>query len=259
MSGDHGVARASGTRSRGDIVNRYRTIVADPPWPYEARFMGPRTEGGPGARPMPYTTMSLSTIADLGVGSFAAPGAHVYLWTTQRFLWDVPPLMRAWGCRPLKVLTWCKEPVGQGPGGSFANTTEFCVFGRALVGATIRVARRMAGLSQNEVDLAVRGRVTRLAKRWEDDDCYPSADDWTRLQTTLPALTGELTPEPARCPTTWWLWPRGRHSEKPEAFLDLVERISPGPYLELFARRDRLGWDTWGDESLGTAELSGAA
>jgi N6-adenosine-specific RNA methylase IME4 len=50
-----------------------------------------------------------------------------------------------------------------------------------------------------------------------------------------------------------------RHSAKPEAFLDLVETVSPGPYLEMFARRDRLGWDTWGNESLGTAELPEAA
>jgi N6-adenosine-specific RNA methylase IME4 len=41
-----------------------------------------------------------------------------------------------------------------------------------------------------------------------------------------------------------------RHSAKPEAFLDLVEQVSPGPYLELFARRQRLGWDTWGNEAL---------
>lgn len=40
------------------------------------------------------------------------------------------------------------------------------------------------------------------------------------------------------------------HSAKPEAFLDLVEQVSPGPYLELFARRNRLGWDTWGNEAL---------
>jgi N6-adenosine-specific RNA methylase IME4 len=42
----------------------------------------------------------------------------------------------------------------------------------------------------------------------------------------------------------------GTHSAKPDAFLDLVESVSPGPYLELFARRQRLGWDTWGDEAL---------
>lgn len=45
------------------------------------------------------------------------------------------------------------------------------------------------------------------------------------------------------------------HSAKPEAFLDLVEQVSPGPYLEMFARRARFGWDYYGDESLGTAEV----
>jgi N6-adenosine-specific RNA methylase IME4 len=43
------------------------------------------------------------------------------------------------------------------------------------------------------------------------------------------------------------LWPRiGAHSVKPEAFMDLVEKVSPGPYLELFSRRTRFFWDTWG-------------
>lgn len=45
-------------------------------------------------------------------------------------------------------------------------------------------------------------------------------------------------------------------SAKPEASLDLVERVSPGPYLELFARRQRLGWDTWGHEALEHVELA---
>jgi N6-adenosine-specific RNA methylase IME4 len=48
----------------------------------------------------------------------------------------------------------------------------------------------------------------------------------------------------------------GRHSAKPEAFYDLVERVSPGPYLELFARRNRLGWDTWGNEALEHVKLA---
>ena len=45
---------------------------------------------------------------------------------------------------------------------------------------------------------------------------------------------------------TWFNWPRGRHSTKPDQFFDLVERISRGPYVELFARQPRLGWDAWG-------------
>lgn len=39
-----------------------------------------------------------------------------------------------------------------------------------------------------------------------------------------------------------------KHSQKPDVFGDLIETVSPGPYLEMFARRQRLGWDTWGDE-----------
>ncbi len=59
-----------------------------------------------------------------------------------------------------------------------------------------------------------------------------------------------------RGPSTWFTWPRGRHSAKPEAFQDLVEQVSPGPYLELFARRQRLGWDTWGNQALCHVDLA---
>ena len=42
--------------------------------------------------------------------------------------------------------------------------------------------------------------------------------------------------------------PVGRHSEKPELFFDMVQRLARGPYLELFARRQRDGWTCMGDE-----------
>lgn len=46
--------------------------------------------------------------------------------------------------------------------------------------------------------------------------------------------------------SSWHQWPRQEHSVKPPAFLDLVEQVSPGPYVELFARAPLLGWDSWG-------------
>ncbi len=43
--------------------------------------------------------------------------------------------------------------------------------------------------------------------------------------------------------------PRGRHSEKPDRFFtEVVEPGSHGPYLEMFARKRRPGWTTWGAE-----------
>jgi len=43
----------------------------------------------------------------------------------------------------------------------------------------------------------------------------------------------------------------GEHSEKPNIFYEyFIERMSPDPYLELFARQRREGWDAWGNELL---------
>lgn len=39
-----------------------------------------------------------------------------------------------------------------------------------------------------------------------------------------------------------------RHSEKPAAFYELIERLRDGPYVELFARRRRVGWTSLGNE-----------
>jgi len=51
---------------------------------------------------------------------------------------------------------------------------------------------------------------------------------------------------------TLFEWPRGRHSEKPREFFDLVERLSPRPRLEMYARAPRDGWAVWGNQSNGT-------
>jgi len=42
--------------------------------------------------------------------------------------------------------------------------------------------------------------------------------------------------------------PVRRHSEKPDAFYELVERLRDGPFCEIFARRHRPGWTCLGDE-----------
>lgn len=43
--------------------------------------------------------------------------------------------------------------------------------------------------------------------------------------------------------------PRREHSRKPEELYSSVERLVDGPRLELFARTERPGWTTWGNET----------
>lgn len=244
----------------------YSTIVADPPWAYDEGWPQYRDHAGSGYDriALPYSSMTEDEIARLPVMELSAPGAHLYLWTTNRYLWAARDIAIGWGFDPSQVLVWCKPPAGEGPGGTFANTSEFVLHARRSVvakrdvqraGALIRTAREAAGLNRSELHRRVRGgKPTGIVFRWEDDDCLPSQEDWDRLCDVLPALRSAPRPyvppppkaERCRVNSTWWLWPRGHHSEKPPAFMDIVERVSPGPYVELFARAPRLGWDSWG-------------
>jgi len=45
--------------------------------------------------------------------------------------------------------------------------------------------------------------------------------------------------------------PRGRHSEKPEEIAARIERLTGGPYCEMFARAQRAGWTCLGNEITG--------
>jgi len=58
-----------------------------------------------------------------------------------------------------------------------------------------------------------------------------------------------------RSQPTWLFAPKQDHSHKPEEQYAVIERCSPGPYLELFARRKRPGWQVWGNEVVSDVEL----
>ena len=58
-----------------------------------------------------------------------------------------------------------------------------------------------------------------------------------------------------RSQPTWLFAPVQDHSHKPEEIYAIIERCSPGPYLELFARRRRPGWDAFGNEVVSDVAL----
>lgn len=183
-------------------MGHYRTIVCDPPWHYKD-WPGQISGTMPGCRietayidhkrrkALDYRSMSVAEITALPVRDLADPtSCHLYLWTTNKYLQDAFGVVKAWGFRYSQLLIWAKTPMGLGPGGTFAQSAEFCIFAR-------------------------RGSLRHIK----------------------------------RLDTVWFNWPRtGKHSQKPEHFLDMVESVSPGPRLEMFSRRHRLAWDVWGNE-----------
>jgi N6-adenosine-specific RNA methylase IME4 len=190
-------------------VSDYSTLVVDPPWPQKGGgpLAGGHAEGfigTAGSRPMPYATMSVPQIAAMPIADVAAKDAHLYMWTTNRFLPDAFAVMAAWGFRYSTTIVWGKAPIGAGLGGAHGIATEFVLFGR-------------------RGNLRATGRIGR----------------------------------------NWFTWKRpynaqGKpmHSAKPpEFYTEVVEPVSPGPRLEMFARRARPGWDVWGDQAPGSVHI----
>lgn len=62
------------------------------------------------------------------------------------------------------------------------------------------------------------------------------------------AVRGKLPPRRRDLPTHF-TGKRRSHSEKPDGLLYIAEQMSPGPRLEMFARRRRDGWDVWGNQA----------
>lgn len=124
---------------------KFKTIVADPPWPYEGN--GPVGTGGrgkAGVRDLPhpgsvarYGCMSIADLCAMPVADVADDDAHLYLWTTNSFMVEAHTIARAWGFEPKTILTWVKTRAEDGKpsmktGYYFRGATEhvlFCVRG----------------------------------------------------------------------------------------------------------------------------------
>lgn len=178
---------------------RFRTIMADPPWDHNgdlAKASRPQWRGI-GERET-YPRMSVAEIAALPVPAVVADNAHLYLCVTNAALVaaDTPvvTICRAWGFRPVTVITWVKHKRGE-PGVP-----------------SMKVGRYFRGASEHIV-FAVRGS----------------------------------TAKPDRAVPTWFGTERAPHSVKPDELFDLIESVSPGPRLELFARTRREGWTGLGN------------
>ena len=57
------------------------------------------------------------------------------------------------------------------------------------------------------------------------------------------------TLSPGRTQVNFIATRKQEHSRKPDALYPIIESCSAGPYLEIFARGSRLGWDAWGAQS----------
>ena len=142
-----------------------------------------------------------------------AESAHLWMWVTDNFLEDGLWLIRALGFRYIRTFPWVK--LRREIRGD-ARLTDLCEL--ASAGLQIGLGQYARGAHELLL-LAVRGEA--------------------------------MVPPPDRRPPSVIFAPRTEHSRKPLAAYQLIERVSPGPRVEFFARSPREGWTVAGNQSTG--------
>lgn len=233
------------TGERPNQAGTFATVYADPPW--LERGAGQCKRGADRHYPL----MTTDAICALPVSSWMLPDAHAYVWVTNNFLPDGLRVLDAWGFRYVTKIDWFKGDLFDVTDEHIEQVMETVVGG--YVGTHITV---------HDVDQLAR-RLTRELLTLMSTECHRNDDD--RLQVGLgqyfrgcteSCLFGVRGNVPYRTRPdgkraqgrTGFHAPRGEHSVKPEKMRQMVELVSPGPYLEMFARRPAPGWSVWGNE-----------
>ncbi len=104
---------------------KFGTITIDPPW--DPGDEGEKGEGLYGRGSPPYVTMPLERMTALPVGRYADDDCHLYLWVTNRSLFQGQILLDARGFRYVTCITWCKPHFGLGM--YYRGSGEHVLFG----------------------------------------------------------------------------------------------------------------------------------
>jgi N6-adenosine-specific RNA methylase IME4 len=95
----------------------------------------------------------------------------------------------------------------------------------------------------------VKAHVGQIDLFREDDDALMGNGYWTRSNSEVCLLATRGHPKRLNADVRQGIIePRREHSRKPDCVHDRIERLVTGPYLELFARTRRSGWDSWGNQ-----------
>lgn len=202
--------------SKRKFVPPARVLVADPPWKFSDGLPGPKR----GARKH-YKTMSVADIRHFPLPP-VTDDALLFLWRVASMQEEALSVVRAWGFVPKSEIVWLKT--GQEDRDlvvRIGKLSKHRATDEELIEIAIAEARRTSfGM----------GRYTRQAH-----------------EVCLIAKRGMASVK-SRSQRSVFYAPRGAHSEKPDEFFRIVESLADGPYVELFARKQREGWSCFGDE-----------
>lgn len=87
-------------------MKKYQVIYADPPWPVKKIIRKSRPNQ---KENLDYPTMSVGEIAKLPIENLADENSHLFIWTTHKYLPETFEIMRRWGFKYQRTITWDKN------------------------------------------------------------------------------------------------------------------------------------------------------
>jgi N6-adenosine-specific RNA methylase IME4 len=104
----------------------------------------------------------------------------------------------------------------------------------------------------------VKGHARQIEMFQDDIEPHMSLGYWTRSNSEMCLLATRGKPKRISAAIKQAIVePRREHSRKPDCVHGRIEKLVAGPYLELFARAPRPGWDVWGNETTKFAAAAG--
>lgn len=96
----------------------------------------------------------------------------------------------------------------------------------------------------------MKARADQLDFFRDDADVQVGLGYWTRSNSEMCLLATKGSPKRLNADVRQGIIePRREHSRKPDCVAGRIERLVAGPYVELFARTTRPGWDSWGNQT----------
>jgi N6-adenosine-specific RNA methylase IME4 len=87
-----------------EIKKKYNVIVIDPPW--EVKKI--QNKQRPNQVEMDYPMMSIDAIKNMPIRNLADDNSWLFLWTTQKYLWDSKAILEGWGFHHKLTMVWEK-------------------------------------------------------------------------------------------------------------------------------------------------------
>ena len=207
-----------------------KVIVADPPYSFSDKLTMSDVKRGSASN---YSTMTVKELEELDVKSIVANDAVLALWVPSSLLVEGISIMKAWGFIPKQTHIWVKtkkEPF------------------KEIIKVIGRFAQGRAGLFNFTSDLAEKFSMSSMLAFGMGHlfrQCHEVCLIGTRGK-PYKYLKDKSQRSVHFSPVL-------KHSAKPEIIQDMLEKMFPRvKKLEIFARRDRKGWECIGDESQST-------